>query len=360
MSVSDDWRLRLPESNRRRLRIWLATIAATTFLTVVVGGVTRLTQSGLSIVDWRPLVGIVPPLGQPQWVENFERYQQFPEYRLLRPSMTLAEYKRIFFWEYLHRALARLVGLVLLVPFAFFVRSGTLTRPLVRRVLALFGLGAMQGVVGWLMVQSGLVDRPSVSHYRLAVHLMLALSIFGLCIWLIRDLSLRATPTLASAVARRRTSQILIAVGCLLALQIVWGALIAGLKAGRMFNTFPLMGGTLVPVTYWTSSPAALSLVQDPAGVQWVHRLLGTVLVVAAFVLCLRVRQMKMDRTSRGLSAALLLAIAAQYALGALTLIRFVPIGFAAAHQMMAMAIVGLWVWAIHHVRHFGVAPARR
>jgi len=356
----DDWRLFLPESKRRWLRIWLSSIAATTVLILMVGGITRLTHSGLSIVDWQPLVGFVPPLNQAQWVESFERYKQFPEYRLLRPHMALADYKRIFFWEYLHRLLARVIGLVFLIPFAFFYRSGALTRPLAGRVFALFVLGAMQGIVGWLMVRSGLADRPSVSHYRLALHLMLALAIFGLCIWLIRDLCLRGTRASVTVLARRRASQALTAVGCLLGLQIVWGAFVAGLKAGLVFNTFPLMGGALVPSTYWTSHPMVLNLVQHPSGVQWMHRVLGTVLVVAAYMLCIRVRQMKMDRTSRSLSVALLWAIAAQYALGVLTLVHFVPIGFAMAHQTMAIAIVGLWVGAVHHVRHLDAPPVPR
>lgn len=356
----DDWRLRLPESARRRIRHWLGTIAAMTFLVLAVGGVTRLTHSGLSIVDWRPFVGVVPPLSQSEWVDNFERYQQFPEYRQLRPHMTLAEYKRIFFWEYLHRVLARLTGLVFLVPFAFFWLSGTITRPLAWRALALFALGATQGLVGWLMVQSGLIDRPSVSHYGLAAHLFLALAIFGQCIWLIRDLSLGVTRPAVAAVARRRAGRALIAVGGLLGLQIVWGAFVAGLKAGLVFNTFPLMDGALVPFTYWTSSPAALDLIQQPSGVQWLHRVIGTVLVVAAYLLRRGFRQLSMDRTSITFSVVLLWATAAQYALGVLTLVLFVPVGFAVAHQAMAMVIVGLWVGAVHHVRHLATAPATR
>ena len=341
---------------RRRLRIWFGTIAATTLLVLIVGGITRLTHAGLSIVDWQPLIGIVPPLSQSEWIASFERYQQFPEYRQLRPYMTLAEYQHIFYWEYLHRLLARLIGVVFLVPFAFFYFSGALTRPLTGRALALFGLGAMQGIAGWLMVRSGLIDRPSVSHYRLAVHLVLAFAIFGLSIWLIRDLSLGKIRMTVTALARRRTSQALILVGCLLGLQIVWGAFVAGLKAGFLFNTFPLMGGTLVPAEYWSSSPTALALVQHQVGVQWMHRLLGTVVVIAAFVLRLAARRMKMDRPSQRWCTALLWAVGAQYAIGVLTLVHVVPIGLAVTHQAMAMAIVGLWVCAVHHVRHLAVA----
>jgi heme a synthase len=352
-----DWRLRLRESHRRWIRAWLWAIAATTFVVLVVGGITRLTHSGLSMVDWQPLIGVVPPLDEAQWAESFARYQQYPEYRQLRPDMTLAEYKRIFFWEYLHRLVARLIGLVFLVPFAFFWLSGMLTRPLARRVLALFALGAMQGIVGWLMVRSGLVDRPSVSHYRLAAHLTLALVIFGVCVWLIRDLSLGRARVTATTVARRRLGRGLLAVGGLLALQMVWGAFVAGLKAGLLFNTFPLMGGALVPPNLWLLSPAVLNFVANPSGVQWLHRLLGTALVVAVFALFLHTRRPWMDRTSRRLTAALLSAVAGQYVLGVLTLVHVVPLGLAVTHQAMAMVIVGLWVSALHHARHLAVAP---
>ena len=350
--AEDDWRLRLSATRRRQLRLWLAAVAATTFLVLVVGGITRLTHSGLSIVDWQPLVGIIPPLNESQWLESFERYQQYPEYRQLRPTMTLGEYKQIFFWEYLHRALARLIGLVFVVPLAFFFLTGALTALFARRALALFGLGAIQGMVGWLMVRTGLVDLPSVSHYRLAIHLLVAMAIFGLCIWLIRDLSLGPTHERVPAALRRRTSQGLLVIGCLLGLQIAWGAFVAGLKAGFMFNTFPLMDGSLAPITYWTLTPSVLNLVQHPAGVQWMHRLLGTVLVAAACVLYFYARRTPADRSSRAWIGALLAAIAGQYALGVLTLLWLVPIALAEAHQAMAMVIAGLWAAAMHHVRH--------
>ena len=344
---------------RRRLRLWLGSIAVTTLLVVAVGGITRLTHSGLSIVDWQPLVGIVPPLNHAQWVDSFERYQQFPEYRLLRPGMTLDEYKSIFFWEYLHRLLARLIGLIFALPFWFFAFSGALPRPLAGRLLGLFGLGALQGIAGWLMVLSGLAARPSVSHYRLALHLVLAFAIFGWSIWLIRELSLRKTRPTVSMHARRRVSQALIAFGGLLGLQITWGAFVAGLKAGFMFSTFPLMGGALVPLTYFTSDPPLLSLVEHPAGVQWMHRALGTALLAAAFALHFYVRRIDVDRVSKRLTLALFGATGAQYALGVLTLIHLVPVSLAVTHQVTAAAIVGVWMWTLHHVRQLETPDVR-
>lgn len=352
----DDWRLALPVGNRRQLRVWLGAVAAMTVLVVLVGGITRLTGSGLSIVDWRPLVGIIPPLDHAAWLDSFERYQQFPEYRQLRPDMTLAEYKLIFFWEYLHRVLARLIGLVFLVPFAWFWARGVLTRPLLHRALVLFGLGALQGGIGWLMVKSGLVDRPSVSHYRLAIHLVFALVIFGLCVWLMRDLQRPAMRAGVPASAKAHATTPMLAFGAVLGLQIVWGAFVAGLKAGYAFNTFPLMGGVLVPVEFWTLTPGVLNLFQVQSGVQWMHRLLGTMLLAAAFVVHRRVRQIGLDRTSRRLSVSLLLAVAAQYALGVLTLLSGVAIVLGVAHQAMAVTLVALWVLMMHHVRDLAVA----
>ena len=332
------------------LRIWFGAIAAVTVLILVIGGITRLTHSGLSIVDWQPVTGIVPPLNDAQWTASFARYQQFPEFKQVRPYMTLDEYKSIFFWEYVHRLTARAIGLVFLIPFAWFYLSGALTRPLMTRALSLFALGALQGVAGWLMVRSGLVDRPNVSHYRLALHLMLAVTIFGLCVWLIRDLS-DDTGATASATARARLRRLLIVLGCVLGLQIVWGAFVAGLKAGFVFNTFPLMGSALIPSAYFTFSPTVLNLLQHPAGVQWMHRLLGSLLVIGALMLVVVARRAQIDVTTRRYCIALFWSIAAQYALGVLTLLQLVPTTLAVTHQAMAMAIVAFWVCAIHRVQ---------
>jgi heme a synthase len=235
----EDWRLQLPERRRRLLRLWLLSIAAMTFSVLIVGGVTRLTHSGLSMVEWQPIVGMIPPLDESQWLERFERYRQFPEYQQLRQGMSLQQFEAIFFWEYLHRLLARLIALVFLVPFVAFWRSGSLTGPVTRRVVAIFGLGVAQGAMGWLMVRSGLVDRPSVSHYRLAAHLRMALAIIGLSVWVARELGVRRRRTTVSVRARRGMVRGLTLIGCLTAAQVMWGAFVAGLKAGLIFGTFP-------------------------------------------------------------------------------------------------------------------------
>jgi cytochrome c oxidase assembly protein subunit 15 len=355
---SGDWRLQIPESRRRPLRIWLWSIAAMTLAVLVVGGVTRLTQSGLSIVDWQPIVGAIPPLNEQQWSEAFDRYRQFPEYQRLRRGMTLGEFKVIFFWEYLHRLVARLIGLVFAVPFVVFWLRGYLNRPLLWRTLGLFGLGAMQGVLGWLMVRSGLVDRPSVSHFRLAAHLSLAFLIFGSCVWLARDLTIDARRVGVSADVRRRLSSGLAVTGILLAAQIVWGAFVAGLDAGLVFNTFPLMAGRLVPPGLLALDPLMLNFVQNAVAVQWAHRVLGTVLLAAAMGFYFLVPRQGADARSRHLAAVLMALIATQYLLGVLTLVYVVPVGLAVAHQVAALAIFGVWVAWVHHVRHLSV-PAR-
>jgi len=344
-----DWRLALPEPKRRRMRIWLWAMAAVTASVLMVGGITRLTRSGLSIVEWQPVVGVMPPLDEAQWAERFNQYRAFPEYQQLRQGMTLAEFKLIFFWEYLHRLLARLVGLVFFVPFIAFWWRGYLSPPLLRRTLVLFACGAAQGVMGWLMVQSGLVDRPSVSHYRLAAHLVLAFVIFSLSVWMARDLSITDT---RRAVSRRRRAMMtagLAVFGMLMAAQIVWGALVAGLRAGLIFNTFPLMGGRVVPERAIALDPLLLSLVENAATVQWVHRVLGTALLMAAAVLVIRLERSGADRVSRRFNRALAGLTAAQYLLGIATLLLSVPVSLGVAHQALALAIVGVWVAWIHH-----------
>ena len=347
--ASADWRLAISEPRRRPLRIWLWSVAAATFAVLVVGGITRLTLSGLSIVDWNPVMGVIPPLTDAQWERAFEMYRQFPEYQT-RQAMALADFKFIYFWEYLHRLLARSIGLVFLVPFVFFWARGYFHPPLLRRALLLFGLGAMQGVMGWLMVASGLVDRPSVSHYRLAAHLGLAFLIFGWAIWLARDLAVRAAGPVYAAAERRLLVRGLSIIGVLLSAQIVWGAFVAGLRAGKAYTTFPLMGGRLVPTDLLTRESVLENFIANPVAVQWMHRVLGTLLAAAVFVTFAIVWRRVRDTVSRRFGLALTGLIGFQYALGVLTLLLAVPVGLGVMHQATAMAIFGVWLSWLHHV----------
>jgi cytochrome c oxidase assembly protein subunit 15 len=350
-AAPDHWRRAIPEEKRRHLQTWFWAVAGMTLGVLIVGGITRLTQSGLSIVDWDPFVGVIPPLTEADWERVFDRYRQFPEYQQLRQGMTLHEFKVIFFWEYLHRLLARTIGLVFLVPFVFFWLRDYFNRPLLWRSLALFGLGAAQGFMGWFMVASGLVDRPSVSHYRLAAHLSLAFVIFGFAAWLAREMTVpERRPRVADA-TRRLMRRGLAAIGIVFALQVVWGAFVAGLKAGRYHNTFPLMDGRLVPESLYWLEPAILNFFQNPVAVQWTHRVLGTVLGLVVIGVWLMVRRSDADRHSRRLNTAFLVGILVQYLLGVLTLIYFVPVSLAVIHQATAMVLFGVWVWWWHHVR---------
>jgi heme a synthase len=344
----------IADAERRRriqLQTWLWSGAVLTFFTLVIGGITRLTQSGLSIVDWQPIMGVIPPLSEAAWQETFDRYRQFPEYQQLRQGMSLSEFRFIFFWEYLHRMIARLIGVVFLVPFIVFWARGYFDRKLLRRALILFGLGGLQGFMGWFMVSSGLVDQPHVSHYRLAIHLTIAFSIFAGCVWFAIDLNDPARRPAISQSARRLMTRGLYAVGALLAVQIFWGALVAGLKAGYYFNTFPLMDGGWVPPYVLGMDPPLLNFVENPITVQWVHRILGTVLGLAAIALFARVWRSVRDGFSRTMNAALLLLILGQYLLGVLTLIFHVPVSLGVAHQAVAMVIFGVWLVWLHHVR---------
>jgi heme a synthase len=352
VSSTEDWRLAIPERDRRLLRRWIWLIVAVTTAIVAVGGITRLTQSGLSIVRWEPIVGVVPPLGETQWLERFEQYRQYPEYQQLRPSMTLAEFKQIFLWEYLHRLLARGLGLVFAVPFAVFWLTRRLSPPMARRALALFGLGLAQGVMGWLMVASGLIDRPSVSHLRLAAHLSLAFVIVGAAVWLARDLAVSPTRVLLPARSVSIMTRGLGVVSVLLAAQVVWGAFVAGLDAGLGYNTFPLMAGYLVPPGVFSMHPAIAGLLHHPAGVQWMHRVLGTVLLAAAVWLAWRTQGTTADTRSRRFAWGLAGGIAAQYLLGVLTLLLVVPVSIAVAHQVMALVLVAWCVGWFHHLRN--------
>ena len=351
-SSAVDWSQAIPESRRRYVRWWFWAIALMTFGVLIVGGATRLTHSGLSMVEWEPILGIIPPLSDADWQERFQQYQQFPEYQKLRQGMTLGEFKFIFFWEYLHRVLARSIGIVFFIPFIIFLVKGWLRGPLVRHSLILFGLGAMQGVMGWLMVASGLVDRPSVSHFRLAAHLSLAFLIFGYSVWLARELADRppdqgAVDARALAVMRRS----LLIVGVLLGLQIIWGAFVAGLKAGFFANTFPLMGGKLVPTGLLSQQPALANFVSNPVAVQWLHRVLGTVLGLVVLIVGLKVLRSAADHASKRWAAILMTAVVGQYVLGIITLINAVPVLLGVAHQAAAMLTFGIWIAWLQHAR---------
>lgn len=341
-------------NNRRAVSIWLWTGAGLIFLMLIIGGITRLTGSGLSMTDWNLLLGAVPPIDHASWKELFSQYKQFPEYQQLNAGMTLAEFKNIFFWEYLHRLTGRLIGLVFLVPFLWFWYRGYFDKVQVRRLSLLFLLGAAQGAMGWIMVKSGLSDNPYVSHYRLAMHLILAFLLFGYCIWLALDRggdSGQGRQKGYTGTEGLGFNLWMYGFAAVLLLQVVWGALVAGLKAGYIYNTFPLMNGGFLPGNAWAMDPLLLNLVENPGLVQWSHRILGTLLLVAAFIFWFRMRTRVSGTSSRYALLTFVSLIAAQYLLGIFTLVYNVPVGLGVAHQAVALLILGAWIFLLYETR---------
>jgi len=336
-------------AHRRTIGLWLALWAAMVLLTVVIGGITRLTESGLSITEWKPVSGVLPPLSASEWEAEFSRYRQIPEYRLHNSGMTLAGFKRIYLVEYVHRLWARLVGLAFAVPFLVFFARRMLDGPLARRLGLLLVLLALQGAMGWYMVKSGLTLRTDVSQYRLAAHLGLALVIYIITVWTAADL-LGDGPT--DRRADRPTEWgglrwVVAGFAAYVFITIVSGAFMAGLDAGKAWNTFPLMGGSVVPPGYGALSPWYLNLFENPAAVQFHHRLLGVGVLFGAFALWAAGRRSAPAPAQRPLAALALLAVA-QAGLGVATLLLRVPIPIAALHQAGAVLVLTAAVLALH------------
>ena len=335
---------------------WLFVCCGLIFLMVVVGGITRLTLSGLSITEWNPVIGVIPPLTHAEWMAEFARYQQVPEYRALHYGMSLADFKSIYFWEYTHRLLGRLIGLVFAVPLVWFRVRGRLPRRLIPALIGILALGFAQGLLGWYMVESGLVHRVEVSQYRLVAHLLLALAIYGLILWtalgLVRDppgasAALDgATPRPSLPRARGRTREgaawrrAAEAVILLVAMTIAAGGFVAGTRAGFVYNTFPLMGGKLVPADYARLHPFIRNLFENVAAVQFDHRVLAMTTAAAVVVLWAVALRSPLPSAARAAVWALFAAVAVQLTLGILTLLLVVPIPLAAAHQACAVLLL--------------------
>lgn len=339
-----------PTVNKKKKHIayWLWTGVGLIFVMLVIGGITRLTGSGLSMTDWNLIMGALPPMSAEEWRQAFEQYKQFPEYQHLNTGMTLWGFKKIFFWEYLHRLLGRILGLVFLIPFIWFWIRGYFNRKLLKRMFVLMGLGASQGAMGWIMVKSGLVDVPYVSHYRLAAHLLLAFVLIGFCVWYALDLKQTSDKGLSIDSSYKKWG---FGIGVLLLLQIFWGALTAGLDAGYIYNTFPLMNESWLPHNSFSMQPLIMNFVEHPGLVQWVHRVLGTILALS--VIGLSIKTTMDTRVSRGLQLrvhVLVALIVVQYVLGIFTLLYFVPVALGVAHQAMAMVFWVAWLAYYHYL----------
>lgn len=331
------------------VRRWLAIVCGLVVLMLVIGGVTRLTGSGLSIVEWRPVMGTVPPLDDASWNEAYGAYRASAEGKLLNAGMTLAEFKRIFFWEYVHRLLGRIIGAAFALPGLVFAAKRIVPRAKVATGFALVGV---QGALGWIMVRSGLGASAHVSHYWLAAHLSLALVFLGYLAWWWLDAREAQAPEPVSPALRTALRGVLV----LLAVQIVYGAFTAGLHAGLGYNTFPKMNGVWVPpeaFTRWSS------VLDDRATIQLVHRALGTTLAVA--IAALAVATATRARAPRAVQRALGAVVAAvglQFALGLATLLLFVPVSLAAAHQLGAVVLLLAVLRATHLARRAAVSTS--
>jgi heme a synthase len=315
---------------------WLFSCCALIFLMVVVGGITRLTLSGLSITEWNPVIGVVPPLTAAQWAAEFARYKEIPEYRLVHFGMTLTEFKGIYFWEYAHRLLGRLIGVAFAAPLIWFWVRGRLPRRLAPALAGILGLGFAQGLLGWYMVQSGLAHRVEVSQYRLVAHLALALAIYAAILWAALGLG-RYPPRADVGAAWRRAAE---AVILLVAVTILAGGFVAGTRAGLIYNTFPLMDGRLVPADYAQLHPLIRNWFENVAAVQFNHRLLAMTTVAAVLLLWVAGRRAALPKRARIALHALLATTVTQVALGISTLLLVVPIPLAAAHQAGAVILL--------------------
>ena len=330
---------------------WLLACCALVFAMVVVGGVTRLTHSGLSIVEWQPIVGTLPPLDERQWLEAFDKYKQTPEYRLVNRGMSLDAFKGIFWWEYFHRLLGRLIGVVLFVPLVWFVVRGYVDRRLALRLALIFALGGAQGALGWYMVQSGLVDDPRVSQFRLTAHLSIAFLIFATMLWTALSLLHRQDARPAEDRARVGARRLVWVVVGVAAYMVATGGFVAGIRAGKAYNTFPLMNGHVVPPEIFMIEPLWKNFFYNMATVQFDHRLGAWALAFLVPWLWLRVHRLPDAPRARRWSHALAAMIAVQIALGIATLLHQVPVALGASHQGGAVLVLACALGLAHALR---------
>ncbi len=336
--------------SRRAIAIWLLMCCAMIYAMVIVGGITRLTHSGLSIVRWDPIMGAIPPLSTAQWNHVFRLYQQTPEFRDVNSNMDLAQFKSIFWMEYAHRLLGRSIGLVFLLPFLYFLIRGQIEKQLVPKLVSMFILGGLQGVLGWYMVSSGLVHNPHVSQYRLTAHLSLAFVIYAYILWVALDL---LGPTVsAPAPEFRRLRRLCYGVTALVFLQVIAGGFVAGLRAGFIYNTFPLMNGRWLPLGMFALHPVWRNFFANMGTVQFDHRMIAYTLVVVISSFWFMARRTPLPRRPRIAIHLLLAMLAIQVTLGITTLLLVVPVPLASAHQAGALMLFTIAIFTSHALRN--------
>lgn len=341
-----------PRGARRAIRAWLVVLFVMVLAMIALGGATRLTGSGLSITEWAPVTGTIPPMTDAEWQSEFEAYKQIPQYVEVNPDMDLAGFKQIYWWEWAHRLLGRMIGLVWAAGFVFFLATRRIPTGWTPRLLGLGALGGLQGAIGWWMVSSGLVEGMTrVASYRLATHLGLAFVILGLIVWYVLLLGRSEAELLR---ARRAGEGKLFSMSTglmhLAFVQILIGALVAGIDAGRTYTGWPTMGGEWVPQAIWDPALGWRNFFENPALVQFVHRMTGYLLAIFAVVVWARARRSPHPVT-RGAFTVMIVAVAVQVALGIMNVLHASPLGLALAHQLGAVALFSLIIRARHHAR---------
>lgn len=325
--------------------IWLLTGCVLIFIMVAIGGLTRLTHSGLSMVEWN-LFGSTPPSSQSDWEVLFNKYKQYPEYQKINFNFSLEEFKSIFYWEYGHRMFGRLIGLVFIVPFLWFLYKRKISKTLLPKLIVLLFLGGFQGLLGWYMVKSGLKSNPDVSHYRLAMHLITAFLTFAFSFWL--ALGLIFPKNVGNTHPLKKWVLSLLP---LIVVQIIWGAFVAGLNAGKVYTTWPKMGNEWIAEGVTAMTPWYANFIEGFAGVQFFHRYLAYVIVAIIFVIYFKARKFDLSSSQKVGIKALVFAVSMQFVLGVITLVMAVPVTLGLLHQLGAYLLLGSAVFAYHRFR---------
>lgn len=330
--------------DNKKVVYWLLTGCFLIFIMVVVGGITRLTDSGLSISNYKLITGTIPPIGEVEWQKAFDLYKQYPEFQKLHSHFTIEDFKSIYFWEWLHRVIGRSIGLVFILPFLYFLIKKQLTKKTIQKCIVLLFLGGFQGFLGWYMVKSGLVDNPDVSHYRLAAHLTTAFLTFAATLWVALDILFPNRKK-----TNKKFRNLIIVSYAVLILQIIYGAFVAGLKAGLLHNHWPLMNeGKLIHHSAYILDPFYRNWIENPSGIQFIHRTVAYLVVALIFMIWYKSRTMVLvDNQKKGINALLIL-VGVQFILGVFTLIMHVPIWLGVAHQIGAFFLLSAMTFTLH------------
>jgi cytochrome c oxidase assembly protein subunit 15 len=331
--------------SHRPIVVWLLTGCFLIFAMVIIGGITRLTHSGLSMVEWK-FSGSLPPMNETEWNIQFAKYKLSPEYKLINTNFSLGDFKNIFWWEFIHRLIGRTIGFVFIIPFCWFLIRRKIPPGFFKKILLLFGLGLSQGILGWIMVKSGLNKVPHVSHYLLAAHLAMAFTTFGFTFWFALDLLFPEKEIRKSRSLKRKTLLLLF----LVAIQIIYGAFVAGLKAGFLFSTYPKMGERWIAPEVFSLEPWWKNLIENGAGVQFIHRIIAALILITVSVIIIQSQKLFFPSHMKKIILVLGIAVSFQFLLGVLTLLLHVPVAIASLHQIGSFFLFSVTVLLFHRL----------